>query len=320
MSLEFQETARADTVAEMPGVASERVESVGPHVLEPHEVDDLVARVAVAVRKRRRKLVRGGAAIAAYAVAISILMAALLSMLPVGISPLVTFLALYAALVTGVIGGAVHLSAGRADRKLRQDVEMLAAQDDVRVSGALIDTLYTDDRETAETARQALIGIMARWTEGDVAALTADQRRRIRWMIHQHRAARQNGIRFRRVPLQESAEFRVAVCRTLGRLGDAEDLRALRQYAAMPAVTVWAREVRQAAREAIPVLEARLAEQNRPHTLLRASTAPVAAPEELLRATSSSPKTPSNELLRPESTQSTGRRAGNDSLARLDPA
>ena len=173
------------------------------------------------------------------------------------------------------------------------------AQNSTAASGALIDVMGTDDPYATRIARLALTRLAHRWTDEDFAALNASQRARLRGLVvgllSVHNGYGAAGPE--KFPAERAA-LRIALCQTFGRMGNADDLRALRREAGSRAWSKYGIEVRQAAREAVPLLEARLAEQNRPQMLLRASAPPPALGAQLLRAAASVSPTGSDQLLR----------------------
>lgn len=85
----------------------------------------------------------------------------------------------------------------------------------------------------------------------------------------------------------------------LARVGEIQSMNALRQVVVMEAPTDGAKQLRAAAKEALSVLRQQLEKEKVSKTLLRASSAPEARPEEMLRAAAPAESvTTPNELLR----------------------
>jgi hypothetical protein len=305
MPLEFTEPVRAERAS---ALAANVELPDHQEVCEGVKLVDTAAlarEVSVSANRRRRVLIRGGFGAVLFALAGAITMVALRYLLPENPTWVYSFLGVYVLLLVGIIGGATSIRKGLSARELRRKVETLAAENTVAASGALIDALAVDDRKTGRIARQALIRLARRWTEEDVAALSASQRGRLRGIVIGMRSAHSGDGSLGPAYRQERAVLRIAICQALARTGGAEDLRALRQESNFPAVTAFGIKIRAAAREAIPLLEARVAEKNRPQTLLRAATPPSARPEELLRAAASTSNTTADQLLRAENGSST---------------
>ncbi len=102
----------------------------------------------------------------------------------------------------------------------------------------------------------------------------------------------------------EKRQFYLEIICTLERVSDTRSLNTLRALASMDAPTDDAKQVRTAAKEAVRILRLQLEKEKVSQTLLRASAAPDARSEELLRAAApTESETPSNELLRPATAQ-----------------
>ena len=97
----------------------------------------------------------------------------------------------------------------------------------------------------------------------------------------------------------ENVEFCLVWLKVLEQIGSASDLRSVESLAETRAKSPLHKAVRDAARECLPHVEARIQAQNTSKTLLRASTSPPIAPETLLRPAAKSNPTAPNELLRP---------------------
>ena len=100
------------------------------------------------------------------------------------------------------------------------------------------------------------------------------------------------------------------IVRTLERVGDIRAMNMLRHVAVMEAPSDGAKQLRAAAQEALRVLRQQVAKEKVSKTLLRASSAPDAQPDELLRAAApAESETAPDELLRASGTQWEGRSA-----------
>jgi hypothetical protein len=185
------------------------------------------------------------------------------------------------------------------NRSARLNADRLRAYRSMEASGTLVRLLGMDDGKVRQSADQGLMEIVPFWREAEFAALSGEERAYIRRSIIGFNTV-EGRFHPPRPVYPMSPDLAVALCRKVGWFGNQEDLGVLKTIARYPALTSGRRRVQKAAREAIPTLESRLAEQNRPETLLRASTTPEAHAEELLRAASASYATPEEELLRPD--------------------
>ena len=269
------------------------------------EVDSVAGEVVAEAAMRRRTITRCGIAIIALTMVLYFGLFAGLFLVLANRGWVALFVACYASLAAVTIGVGLGMRGSRKSRELkRRRVEFLAAQNNVVATGAMLDVLAIERGPVGRTAARALTRVAPLWTDEVVARLTAEQRTMVRRLMR----GVNYGIRANPDPtdpgsvwiggIGEYAQLRIALCAGLSRTGSQEDLRVLRQVAAVPVLTSHSRKVRAAAMEAVAQLEARMAELNRPHTLMRASCAPDARAEELLRAAAADSSVAPDELLR----------------------
>ena len=256
--------------------------------------------LSVAAQQRRKSYIRWKAGLGALGLGLMALFS-LVQMAPDAASNPVYGL-LLGFIAVALFGISGFLSFTCRNKQFRILVQTVISANDTAATGALIDVLGIDDAWAARQARRHLTRLAPRWTEADLAPLTPEQRdglRRVIDGVQTRRHADASGAATGQRYAAERSELRTALCTALGRLGNHKDYQVLLRLAHLLAVSPSVRRVRDAAQAAARVLDARLAEQHRPHTLLRASDAPATSPTELVRAAESPSTTPPKHLLRP---------------------
>lgn len=271
-------------------------------VSDSQELERNCQKLSEAAHTRRKSFLRWHAGLAATALCLFGVIAILLVFQQPGGNVKVVVIPLLTSCVAAIllgIGG--YLRVTRQRNEFKRLVESLIEANSTRATGGLIDVLCIDDVPVTRLARRQLTHLAPRWTSEDIAALTPEQRTGLRRAIDGMQTARHGDASGSALGHRNTAErnaFRIALITALGRLGDEEDLRMLRTVAHRVGGLLGARPVRDAAKVATQDLAERLAQANRPETLLRASGSPASAAEELLRATVAPGGTPPEQLLR----------------------
>lgn len=206
-----------------------------------------------------------------------------------------------AALVICLVAIGGYLRATRRNDTIQKLTAKIVSADNTLTTPVLIDILSLDDIQVVSESRKQLTRLAPRWTESDFAALDAEQRDRLRNIVDGLPSARHgdaSGLAAGRRYVAERTALRVTLCAVFGRMGNTEDRPALRRAALQPAVTASSRQVRDCAAAALAELDARLALQNRPATLLRASEPPARDEQGLVRAAGPAGAIAADELLR----------------------
>lgn len=180
-----------------------------------------------------------------------------------------------------ILGKLLHwFGGGKAEQ--RAEVERLAASDDVRAVGPLIDALKSSDRQTRAVIENALIRLLPRLLAADSEILNVEQRNVL------YRALQ--GM---------NTELILAILRAFEQVGDGNAIPYVDRLASGmgKGQVVRDKRVREAAQMCLPFLAARLSRQRGSQTLLRASSAPAPPTDNLLRA-STAPGVPLSTLRR----------------------
>jgi len=306
MPLEFQTTDCASQTAGATNAYSQVNRQADENVLQsPREELERECQVLSALAlQRRQTYLHWQWGLAAFTLSFCAIFGAIMMYLPGRAYEGIVSCTLFVLLTAGLAAFGGYARKTRNGRRVHTLLHRAIAADDAATTGALIDVLSLDDTRAAHLARVQLTRLAPRWTEADLAALTPDQRDGVRRIVDGTPTRRHGDAAGTAVEGREkrtgSLDLRIAVCKALARLGNGEDLAPLKRVIGLPAATAHARQIKRAAKSALGDLEARLDELGRPHTLLRASDAPVTAADELVRAATSPSGTPVDELLRPE--------------------
>lgn len=193
----------------------------------------------------------------------------------------------------------------RARPKSRQDVYALARRKDIRAVGALVDALSLEDGHAHRIAMDALIEILQQLKASDSELLTAGQHAKLCRILSLpiESPLYKNLEDLFRPPTDRNVRFRIAILKAYEQIGDDRALPIVEQLANGETKTQAEWRIKQVARECLPYLQQRLAQQTASETLLRASqrssvgadvlvrpAAPLnAAPDQLLRAIKAEP-------------------------------
>lgn len=145
------------------------------------------------------------------------------------------------------------------DKKRLETTRRLAEGDDVRAVGPLAEALFDGDKAVREIAERGLIRLLPRLKESDAHVLNEEQNRRLRRALD-----------------GSNEDLAIAVLRALEFVGDSNalwDVLKLRSRTR-------AERVRDAAKECLPYLEARVPQDS----LLRSSEAPSVPADALIRS------------------------------------
>jgi hypothetical protein len=165
-------------------------------------------------------------------------------------------------------------------KKEREVARKLAERTDVRLAGPLIQVLSWPEDELHVAARYALFRILPRMRASDARLLNAEHRRVL------HRVLRSADYAFIEV-----------ILKALEQVGDETSIPSVERLANRRAWWPDDRRIRDAARECLPALKARL--EGAGHTLLRPTGAADEPAETLLRSVRNTNHRPEDELLRP---------------------
>jgi hypothetical protein len=182
-------------------------------------------------------------------------------------------------------------------RSYRRRGALLRALDesrDVRQVGDLVRILKLTSTPVRNLAKQQLIHVLPRLQASDAPRLGGEERSIL--LRHLAISPRDTGYRditeiFSHSAYRREVEFRLAILKAMEQVGGERELPVVERLSrGVPSVTSasWVpAEVRAAAKECLPFLQARIHEQRESAQLLRASSRQSAAPGELLRPTSS---------------------------------
>ncbi len=177
---------------------------------------------------------------------------------------------------------------GRFGMRWRRTTEALAAADDVRMVGPLVDRLRVGRRRrrTRRVVRQALIKLLPRLRESDASLLTAEQHSRLTATLR-HLAMR-----------GRDTELQLAILTALRQIGGVYALPTVEGLAHNRSASPNRRRVRAAAEACLPYLIPRAEQERSRGTLLRAASGGTGVSSQLLRAASGAVAGNSRELLR----------------------
>ncbi len=187
--------------------------------------------------------------------------------------------------VNVLIFGACVLYPLRSAHVRRTLAAQLAEYEDVRAVGPLADLLTASDPRLRKTARVGLIRLLPLLTPGDAHWLLPEQRDRLCQVLED---------------AERQPELAEAILRAFAQVGDAHVLGAVRRVADMRARAARHKLLKATARECLPILRARIGQENARQTLLRPHTSSHSDPATLLRGTTQAdaPR-PTAELLPP---------------------
>lgn len=180
--------------------------------------------------------------------------------------------------------GACMLYPLRSAYRRRALAARLAEYEDVRAVGPLADLLTTSDPRLRKTARVGLIRLLPLLTSGDAHWLPPEQRDRLCQVLED---------------AERQPELAEAILRAFAHVGDGNVLGAVQRVADMRARAARHKLLKATARECLPILRARIGQENARQTLLRPHTSPHGDPATLLRGTTQADAPCSAELLRP---------------------
>jgi hypothetical protein len=183
-----------------------------------------------------------------------------------------------------LVGIGAPLTLLRPSRKARQATRRLSTLEDVRAIGGLVETLYFNyDLNGDAPAREALIRLLPRLQASDSGLLTERHAAWLRQMLNALPYATGNPFRrfSQRLSRRQDAlpRLQIAILKAFEQVGDSNSLPAVDHLARRAANP----EVRKAAGECLPFLQARLEQERAVQTLLRAASASEPDPGILLR-------------------------------------
>jgi hypothetical protein len=185
----------------------------------------------------------------------------------------------------------------------RREVRLALDHLDIRLINLLVDLLPLDclnyyalnHRQSHYDIVEALAKLLPLLQEGDGSHLTPDRRARLLRALANVKDRHKSSY-----PLG----FRVAILKAFGEVGDATAIPAVHHLAEMKDSTYERRSLRDAARECLPLLLARVEKAEEPNRLLRPSEGENAA---LLRPAQAGTESDTEILLRPMTDKEGGR-------------
>jgi|SRR5579871_626403 len=208
----------------------------------------------------------------------------------------------YGSLVAVLLGASAVLfsSAVTAKPRFRRDVWNLARKYDLRSVGSLVDALGMEDGRSRQMVMESLIYLLPRLKSSDVSLLSASQQAKLRQIISVpvESPLFKNVEDLFRPTAERMVQFRIAILKAFEQVGDSKALPIVERLARSKARTPAEKRIQAAARECLPFLQARVAQETAPLTLLRASHRSQAGSESLVRPALQNPSTDPQELLR----------------------
>ncbi len=189
----------------------------------------------------------------------------------------------------------------------KRDIESVAAQQDIKTVGTLIDLSGIEKEMHGVHAQEGLITLLPRLRPEHANLLNNRQRaalRRVLGINIELTLYRDVNRLFTPVSLAHPAnrraiEFRVAIMEAFANIGTKEDLPFIERLAAMEAASEVQSVLKSAAEKCLPLLQTRVAELEDKNSLLRASSAYTDGANTLLRPATATHSDPAEELLRP---------------------
>jgi hypothetical protein len=195
-----------------------------------------------------------------------------------------------------LIGAYAPLALLGPSRKARHAANRLSGLDDLRAIGAMVETLsFGHDREVKAPVRETLIRLLPRLKASDAGLLTERHIALLRATLATSPYV--TGDLFARLSRRVDAhtQLQIAILKAFEQVGDSRSLPVVANLA-MSGVRP---EVRAAAEECLPFLQARVEQERASQTLLRAASAGGSDPSGLLRASQEGQEHAPREMLRP---------------------
>lgn len=171
--------------------------------------------------------------------------------------------------------------------RLKRVLSALAARDDLRITGPLLESTTADDVATRQMAMQMLSRLLRRFQASDAKHLTESQ-----YILLLRTLTRSEG----------NTDYFVAALQALEQIGDLRALPIVEGLAKGRRMTMDPKRVQAAARACLPYLQVRCDNQRASQTLLRASASSATPSADLLRPARDTSATESDHLLRPQNT------------------
>jgi hypothetical protein len=147
-------------------------------------------------------------------------------------------------------------------RKQKERIRELARTADVNAIGPMIELLSEiQPRHTRAALRDALTELLPRLKESDSLLPLSRQRAKLHRIL-------EDAYWYHDV---HNPAFVVAILRAMGQIGDERSLKVVRQLAGMRARKESRKQIREAAAEALDLIELRIERRNSPSVLLRAA-------------------------------------------------
>ena len=272
---EIDDTPELDALAEM--LASQKqgeVEIATKRLIEFGDkgMEVMIATLTKLEEKRKKRRYALGVGVIVWLLMMILIPIITKSTLP--INPMITFITIF-------------VSAGAVGASQKQTALTLATLEDVRVVGSLTSSLEWGDAAVRGEARKALQNLLPRLKESDSALLTLEQRKILLKQLTNDR---------------ESPEFLLSILKAFEQIGGEEAISTVTQVYRGLTPSGTFPDVKAAALEILPSLEARKIRQEQSQNLLRPSALSDPQPETLLRPVmgESSHTEDATQLLRPQ--------------------
>jgi hypothetical protein len=169
--------------------------------------------------------------------------------------------------------------------KQTEAARKLAMHDDVRGVGPLAEALDWPDSDIQMVAARALTRLLPRMQATDANLLNSGQRANLYRKLHPYQTGQQT-------------DLQLAILKALEQIGDEAAVPHVRRLAGSFGLTSRQKQVKQAAIDCLPYLNARAAQLRVSQTLLRASSATGTSADMLLRPVENAVAAPAEQLLR----------------------
>jgi hypothetical protein len=196
----------------------------------------------------------------------------------------------------------IAVNSTRGPRRRRRNLTaVVAAYDDIRSIGPLIDALSMGDAQSREIAIDALIGLLPLLKASDSALLNGAQRAKLRFFlgVPVDKTLHKDLNALFRPASNRAIEFRIAILRALEQVGDIKALPIVQNLANGKPKTDGEGRIHEAAKACLPAIQMRCDEVRTSQTLMRPSDPGHVDDETLLRPLSGPPAANPEELLRP---------------------
>lgn len=179
--------------------------------------------------------------------------------------------------------------------------EDTSSWNETRYIGPLIDALSMQEGQRIQWIKTTLTQLLPHMNAGDAGRLSPQQIGRLRDVLsHSVENPLHKDIGALFSPDRKRADFQIAILKAFQQVGGEKELSVVEQLATREAKTGLQKEIREAAKECLPYLQARVEQERGRQTLLRPSESPEQTANILLRPALGSVSEDSMHLLRPK--------------------